>query len=126
MSAHTSKKKKKTPSGSGSNPGTGSSADSQFIMDDVRKIFADLTSPETNVTFNPAQRADSSSIQNTINPPLIEWTWPDENSLPNGRSAQKVQATDVGKYGLQVNTSALYELVGVEPQNNGICLGTWQ
>jgi hypothetical protein len=82
-----------------------------FIMDDVRLLFSDLTTPETQVKFSPPARANSSTIEDTIRPPQATWTWADQAA----RLAQQVNQVDLGKYGLQRDTSMLYRLVSLSP-----------
>jgi hypothetical protein len=82
-----------------------------FIMDDVRLLFSDLTTPETQVKFSPPARANSSTIEDTIRPPQATWTWADQAA----RLAQQVNQVDLGKYGLQRDTSILYRLVSLLP-----------
>jgi hypothetical protein len=82
-----------------------------FIMDDVRLLFSDLTTPETQVKFSPPARANSSTIEDTIRPPQATWTWADQAA----RLAQQVNQVDLGKYGLQRDTSMLYRLVSLLP-----------
>jgi hypothetical protein len=83
----------------------------RFIMDDVRLLFSQLTSPETQVSFNTAGRADPSTIENTINPPQATWNWADQAA----RLAQQVTGTDLGKYGLQRDLGTLYRLANLSP-----------
>jgi hypothetical protein len=83
----------------------------RFIMDDVRLLFAQLSSPETQVTFNPAERANPSTIETTIHPPQATWNWPDQTA----RLAQQVTGADLGKYGLQQDSGTLYRLVNLSP-----------
>lgn len=82
-----------------------------FIMDDVRLLFSDLTTPETQVKFSPPARANSSTIEDAIRPPQATWTWADQAA----RLAQQVNQVDLGKYGLQRDTSMLYRLVSLSP-----------
>ena len=82
-----------------------------FIMDDVRLLFSDLTTPETQVKFSPPARANPSTIENTIRPPQATWTWTDQTA----RLAQQVNQADLGNYGLQRDTSTLYRLVSLSP-----------
>ena len=82
-----------------------------FIMDDVRLLFSDLTTPETQVKFSPPARANPSTIENTIHPPQATWNWADLAA----RMAQQVNQADLGKYGLQRDTSTLYRLVSLSP-----------
>jgi hypothetical protein len=42
-------------------------------VDDVRLLFSDLTTPETQVKFSPAARANPSTIEDTIRPPQATW-----------------------------------------------------
>jgi hypothetical protein len=83
----------------------------QFIMDDVKLLFSDLTTPETQVNFSTPDRANPSTIENTIHPPQATWNWADETA----RLAQQVAQADLGKYGLQLDTSTLYRLVSLSP-----------
>jgi hypothetical protein len=76
----------------------------QFIMDDVKLLFNDLTTPETGVKFNSPLKAG-------FNPPAITWTWPDET----GRLAQSVTENDVGKYGIQADVNILFRLSSTDP-----------
>ena len=82
-----------------------------FIMDDVRLLFSDLTTPETQVKFSPPARANPSTIENTIRPPQATWTWADQTA----RLTQQVNQADLGKYGLQRDISMLYRLVSLSP-----------
>ena len=82
-----------------------------FIMDDVRLLFSDLTTPESEVKFSPPGRANPSTIENTIHPPQATWTWADQAA----RLTQQVSQADLGKYGLQRDTSTLYRLVSLSP-----------
>ncbi len=82
-----------------------------FIMDDVRLLFSDLTTPETQVKFSPPARANPSTIENAIQPPQATWTWADQVA----RLAQQVSQADLGKYGLQRDISTLYRLVSLSP-----------
>ena len=86
-------------------------ASSAFIMDDVKLLFKNLSSPESGVEFTPPSRSSPSSIQASINPPAVTWTWADAPS----RVAQVVNDMDMGKYGLQVDADTLYQLVGSGP-----------
>jgi hypothetical protein len=69
----------------------------QYIMDDVKLLFNDVTKPESGVAFNPPTRANLATIQSNINPPAITWTWADQSA----RLAQVVTQSDTGKYGIQ-------------------------
>jgi hypothetical protein len=92
-------------------PATTGQAEPQFIMDDVKLLFNDLTTPETGVKFNPPLRANPATIQGNINPPAITWTWADQAA----RQAQAVTQGDVGKYGIQTDTNILYRLTSATP-----------
>jgi hypothetical protein len=83
----------------------------QFIMDDVKLLFNDLTAPETGVKFDPPQRANSASIQSNIKPPALTWTWADQAA----RLAQVVTQFDVGKYGIQADVNTLFRLTSATP-----------
>src|SRR5467141_379576 len=98
----------KTKKGQQGSSGTHSPPQSpQFIMDDVKLLFGDLTTPEMGVKFNPPSRANPATIQNNIGaPPTTSWTWADEGT----RLAQVVSQNDVGKYGIQTSTNMLYRL----------------
>jgi hypothetical protein len=82
-----------------------------FVMDDVRLLFSQLTTPESQVRFDPPDRANPQSIEDTIRPPQATWDWADQAA----RLAQHVVVTDLGKYGLQRDTSMLYRLVSLSP-----------
>jgi hypothetical protein len=82
-----------------------------FIMDDVRLLLSELTTPESEVKFSPPSRADPATIENTIHPPQATWNW--ENQA--ARLAQQVSQVDLGKYGLQQDSSTLYRLVSLSP-----------
>ena len=86
-------------------------SDSQFIMDDVKLLFGDLTTPEAGVKFTPPLRANPATIQGKINPPAITWTWADEAT----RQAQPVTHDDIGKYGLQSDINVLFQLTSMTP-----------
>jgi hypothetical protein len=83
----------------------------QFIMDDVKLLFNDLTTPETNVKFNPPQRANLATIQNNIKPPAVTWTWANQSA----RRAQAVTQDDIGKYGIQTDANILFQLTSASP-----------
>jgi hypothetical protein len=107
---------------SGNSPATSSTSNGQFILDDVKLLFQNLTPPEVNVTFNPAPRATPGTIQNNINPPVVSWNWTDQNARTN----QVVTADQVGQYGIQTDISVLFQLTALVPTNVGTSLGTWQ
>ena len=83
----------------------------QFIMDDVKLLFNDLTTPEAGVKFNPPQRANPATIQNNIKPPAVTWTWVDQSA----RQAQTVTQGDIGKYGIQTDANILFQLTSATP-----------
>jgi len=83
----------------------------QFIMDDVKLLFNDLTTPETGVKFNPPQRANPATIQGNIKPPAVTWTWADQPT----RQAQVVTQDDLGKYGIQTDANILFQLTSAMP-----------
>ncbi len=88
-----------------------SNALSQSVMDDVKLLLSELTIPEAPVRFDPPARATPVTIQNGINPPIVTWTWPGQAA----RLAQTLTQDDVGKYGLQTDSSALYKLASFVP-----------
>jgi len=88
----------------------------EYIMDEVKLLLADVTTPESAVEFDSqpktvsaTQRATPATIRNVINPPL--WTWADLAA----RNAQQVTPDDLGKIGYQKNTNTYYQLNGVVP-----------
>ncbi len=98
-----------------------------FIMDDVKLLFHDLTSPEAGVKFTPPARANPATIQNDIHPPTITWTWADQAA----RQAQTPTEDDIGKYGVQTDDNTLFRLTSVTPlvwqpaQAGGTPAWTW-
>src|SRR5260370_5723236 len=88
-----------------------SNAPSQSVMDDVKLLLSELTIPEAPVRFDPPARATPVTIQNGINPPIVTWTWPGQAA----RLTQKLTQDDVGKYGLQTDSNALYKLTSFVP-----------
>ena len=92
-------------------PAPQAAASPAFIMDDVKLLFKNLSSPESGVEFTPPSRSSPSSIQASINPPAVTWTWADAPT----RVVQAVTDMDIGKYGLQVDANILYQLVGSAP-----------
>jgi hypothetical protein len=94
-----------------SNPATNGQTQPQFIMDDVKLLFNDLTTPETGVKFNPPLRSNPATIQNNIHPPEIKWTWADQAA----RLALVSTQDDVGKYGIQTDANILFRLTSVAP-----------
>src|SRR5262249_5807931 len=87
------------------------SGEPPFVMDDVKLLFSDLTTPETSVKFDPPSRANPSTIQNSIYPPEATWIWADDTA----REGQPIGQSDLGKYGLQTNINTMFRLVGVSP-----------
>src|SRR5262249_18345619 len=83
----------------------------QFIMDSVKLLVGDVTSPETTVKFVPPSRGNASTIQSTIYPPKATWTWVDDSTF----KAQQVTDDDLGKYGLHVPLNTLFRLTGTNP-----------
>lgn len=80
-----------------------------FIMDDVRLLLDGVTAPETGVRFAPPLRANPGTIQSNIRP--LSWTWADQAA----RLAQSVTPADLWKYGVQIDTNALFRLTSVNP-----------
>jgi hypothetical protein len=99
------------PTGGNGGPPHGSASVPSFIMDDVRLLLSDLTTPESGVKFDPPARANPSTIEDTIHPPQATWTWANEAA----RLGQQVAPGDLGKYGLQTDTSTLYRLASLSP-----------
>jgi hypothetical protein len=87
------------------------SGKSQFIMDDVKLLFNELTTPENSVRFDPPSRSNPATIQTIIHPPEIRWTWANQAA----RLAQNVTEDDLGKCGIQTDLNLLYELTRVIP-----------
>ena len=101
-----------SPKHTNSTPSSGSTqAQAQLIMDDVKLLFNSLSTPESNVTFDPPSRANPATIQANINPPALTWTWPNAA----GRQAQSISMPDAGKYGLQTDINTLFQLTSVTP-----------
>jgi hypothetical protein len=89
-----------------------SSKQPQFIMDDIKLLFSDLSSPELGVKFNPPTRANPDTIQNNIHPPAISWPpWADQAA----RLGEPVTEGDIGKYGIQSDANMLFRLTSVKP-----------
>src|SRR5947208_16249554 len=82
--------------GSGTNPNNPPTRPTppDYVMAEVSLLLSQVTTPETNVTFNAQSRADTSTIKGTINPgqPVLAWTW--ENAY--AREKQQVTSSDVG------------------------------
>jgi hypothetical protein len=98
-------------SGSGQGGTAGNPADPQFVMDEVKLLVQDITTPETTVKFDPPARADTVSIQNTIAPPEISYRWANDAA----RLAEPVKDTDVGKYGYQIDVNTQFRLTSTKP-----------
>src|SRR5664279_987196 len=88
----------------------------QYILDEVKLLLADVTTPESAVEFDSqpktvptTQRATPATIRNAINPPL--WTWANLGT----RNAQQVTPDDLGKIGYQKDTNTYYQLIGIVP-----------
>jgi hypothetical protein len=79
-----------------------------YVMDEVKLLLSQATTPETNVTFNTQSRADVNTIKDTINPAEAQqlWTW--ENDY--AREHQQVYSGDVGSIGYQVNIDSYFKL----------------
>src|SRR4051794_34933283 len=52
----------------------------EFVLKEVRLLLDKLTTPETNPGFVTSQRADPGSIENSIRPPEVTWTWADNDA----------------------------------------------
>jgi hypothetical protein len=85
----------------------------EFVLREVRLLLRNLTTPETNVSFATAARADSGSIENVIRPPTPEPTWIWADSV--ARAQQHVSEIDIGKYGLQTDIHKLFKLASISP-----------
>ena len=100
----------------------------QFILDDVKLLFNELSAPEDQLQFNVPERPDASTIQSTVNPPSVSWVWPDQNS----RVSQAVDSSDLSKFGYETDTNTLYQLIAVSPnvwqpvQTGTVATWTWQ
>lgn len=92
---------------------TAESVTPDFVLKEVRLLLHDLTTPETNVSFATAARADSGSIENVIRPPTPEPTWIWTDSV--ARAQQHVHEIDIGKYGLQTDIHKLFKLASISP-----------
>jgi hypothetical protein len=86
-----------------------------YVMAEVNLMLSQMTTPETNVTFNtqsvsgslPQSRADANTIKSTINPaPQLAWSW--ENDY--ARKTQQVTSSDVGSIGYQVDIDSYFKL----------------
>ncbi len=118
--------KKTTSSNSGKTSGTTTTTTAQtpqFIMDEVKFLLGDVSTPESAVEFdsqpkiNPtSQRATPATIQNSINPPVATWTWVDQTA----RLAQTAIQDDLGKYGIQTDINSMFQLTSVSP------IAVWQ
>ena len=83
-----------------------------FVMTEVKLLLGQLTTPETNVSFNTESRADPDTIENSIGRlPEVTWTW----ASSDARLQQPVYDGDIGRYGLQTDTQKLYRLVSTSP-----------
>jgi len=81
-----------------------------YVMDEVKLLLGDVTTPETEVEFSTASRATPATIRDNINPP---WSW--ENAA--ARNAQQVTADEIGKIGYETDTDTYYQLTGANPAN---------
>jgi hypothetical protein len=111
-----------------SNGGAAAAVLPQFIDNSLNLLLADLTSPESQVKFDPPSRSNAATIQNTISPPQATWTWADVAA----RDAEIVSDADVGKYGLQQDVNTLFRLTSASPtavwrpaQNFTVSTWTW-
>ena len=84
-----------------------------YVMAEVNLLLSQVTTPETNVTFNAqssnvqSSRATADTINGTINPakgPL--WTWDNYYAREN----QQVTSADVGGIGYQVDIDSYFSL----------------
>jgi hypothetical protein len=97
-----------------------------FVMTEVKLLLGQLTTPETNVSFNTQSRADSNTIENSIGRlPEVAWTWADKDA----RDQQPVYENDIGRYGLQSDIQKIYRLVSLSPvrwqQVQDFTIATW-
>src|SRR5450631_2099210 len=95
-------------------------------MTEVKLLLGQLTTPETNVSFNTQSRADSNTIENSIGRlPEVAWTWADKDA----RDQQPVYENDIGRYGLQSDIQKIYRLVSLSPvrwqQVQDFTIATW-
>lgn len=97
-----------TTEGNGATP---PASDPQFVMSRVKLLVGEITSPEQAVKFDPPGRSDPATIQNTIAPPAITWTWANDAA----RLALTVTQDDVGKYGYQSDVNTQFKLTSVNP-----------
>jgi hypothetical protein len=80
-----------------------------YVIAEINLLLSQMTTPETNVTFNTPSRADANTIKGTINPaqsPRLDWTW--ENDY--AREHQQVTSSDVGSIGYQVDIDSYFRL----------------
>jgi len=82
-----------------------------FVLNEVRLLLDKLAAPETNASFETPARADPGSIENSIRPPEVTWTWADSDA----REHQNVSEVDIGKYGLQTDIHKLFKLASIAP-----------
>jgi hypothetical protein len=83
------------------------------ILNDVKLLLRDLTTPETQVSFNVPSRGNAATIQNTIYPPATTWSWQDLNARKSREPA--LTQEDVGKYGIVESNHTLYKLLRITP-----------
>jgi hypothetical protein len=86
-----------------------------YVMDEVKLLIGDVSTPESAVNFDPtpktspaAQRATPGSIRDSINPP---WSWPNQAA----RNSQPVTEDDLGRLGHQTDTDTYYRLISTTP-----------
>jgi hypothetical protein len=78
-----------------------------YVMAEVNLLLSQVTTPETNVTFNTQSRADATTIKDTINPAQAQlWTWENDYAREN----QQVTSSDVGSIGYQVDIDSYFKL----------------
>jgi hypothetical protein len=97
-----------------------------FVMTEIKLLLGQLTTPETNVSFNTQSRADSNTIENSIGRlPEVAWTWADNDA----HAQQPVYESDIGRYGLQSDIQKVYRLVSISPvkwqQVQDFTIATW-
>ncbi len=87
----------------------------QYIMDEVKLLLGDVSTPESAVEFDSqpktvsaTQRATPATIRDSINPP---WTWANLAA----RNAQQVTQDDLGKVGYQKDIDTYFQLTGATP-----------
>src|SRR5436190_1152118 len=94
----------------------GKAATPDYVMDEVKLLIGDVSTPESAVNFDPTPktspadpRATPGSIRDSINPP---WSWPNLAA----RNAQPVSDDDLGRLGYQSDTDTYYRLTRTTPK----------